>query len=186
MQRAAHEYVRADRLELRNQQAIRDVQILHLGLMLQAELAAGCPGGWLYGEALATALAVHLLQHYAVCQPTVQAYGGGLPKASLRRVLAYMQEHLAHDLSLPELAGVVQMSPYYFSRLFKQSTGLSLHRYLLHQRMERAKHLLADPRRRIGDVSQGLGFTNQSHFTTTFRALVGTTPCAHQRQRGGR
>jgi AraC family transcriptional regulator len=170
---------------LRNQRAIRDPQLLHLGLALQAELAAGCPGGRLYGEALATALAVHLVQHYAVCPPTLQAYHGGLPKARLRHLLAYMQEHLADDLSLPELAGVAQMSPYYFSRLFKESTGLSPHQYLLHQRVERAKHLLADPRRRIADVSQGLGFAAQSHFTAVFRKLVGTTPRAYRRQRGG-
>jgi AraC family transcriptional regulator len=63
MQHVMHEYVGADCLELVNQRAIRDTQILHLGLALQAELAAGCPGGRLYGEALATALAAHLLQH---------------------------------------------------------------------------------------------------------------------------
>jgi hypothetical protein len=45
--------------------------------------------------------------------------------------------------------------------------------------------LLADPRRRIAAVSDALGFPHQSHFATTFRALVGTTPRAYQRQRGG-
>jgi AraC family transcriptional regulator len=64
------------------------------------------------------------------------------------------------------------MSPYYFSRLFKQSTGLSPHQYLLHQRGERAKHLLADPRRRIADVSQEVGFAAQSHFATRRRGFV--------------
>jgi AraC family transcriptional regulator len=96
-----------------------------------------------------------------------------------------MQAHLDQELSLTALAAVAQMSPYYFSRLFKQSTGLSLHQYLLHQRVERAKHLLADPRRRIADVSQEVGFAAQSHFTTVCRTLVGTTPRTYQRQRGG-
>jgi AraC family transcriptional regulator len=185
VQHATHEFTSASPRELRNQRAIRDAQLLHLGLALQAELAAGCPGGRLYGEALATALAVHLLQRYAVCPPQLQSYRGGLPQARLRRVLEYMQAHLDQELSLMALAAVAQMSPYYFSRLFKQSTGLSPHQYLLHQRVERAKHLLADPRRRIADVSQELGFAAQSHFTTVFRTLVGTTPHAYQKQRGG-
>jgi AraC family transcriptional regulator len=77
------------------------------------------------------------------------------------------------------------MSPYYFSQLFKQSTRLSPHQYLLHQQVERAKHLLADPRRRIAEVSQELGFATQSHLTTVFRKLAGTTPRAYQRRRGG-
>jgi AraC family transcriptional regulator len=126
-----------------------------------------------------------LLQHYAVCPPQLRSYRGGLPKARLRRVLEYMQAHLDQELSLAALAAVVQMSPYYFSRLFKQSIGLSPHQYLLHQRVERAKHLLANPQRRIAEVSQELGFAAQSHFTTVFRKLVGTTPRAYQRQRGG-
>jgi AraC family transcriptional regulator len=186
VQHAAHEFTRADRIELTSQRAIRDAPILHLGLALQAELTAGCPGGRLYGEALTTALAVHLLQHYAVCPPQLRSYRGGLPLARLRRVLEYMQAHLDQELSLAALAAVAQMSPYYFSRLFKQSTGLSPHQYLLHQRVERAKHLLSDPRHKIAEVSDALGFPHQSHFTATFRALVGMTPRAYQRQRGER
>jgi AraC family transcriptional regulator len=67
------------------------------------------------------------------------------------------------------------LSSAYFSRLCKQSTGLSPHHYLLRQWIERAKELLAGPRRRIAEVSYALGFPHQSHFTTTFRALVGMT-----------
>jgi AraC family transcriptional regulator len=65
------------------------------------------------------------------------------------------------------LAAVAQMSPYYFSRLFKQSTGLSPHHYLLRQRIERAKELPADPQRRIAEVSNALGFPHQSHFAAS-------------------
>ena len=85
MQHAAHEFTGAAPLELRNQRAVRDRQILHLGLALQAELEAGCPAGRLYGEGLATALAVHLLQRYAVCPPQLRSYGGGMPQARLQR-----------------------------------------------------------------------------------------------------
>jgi AraC family transcriptional regulator len=185
MQHAAHEFTGAAALGLRNQRAIRDAQLLHLGLALQAELEAGCPSGRLYGEALATALAVHLLQHYAVCPPQLRSYHCGLPQARLRRVLEHMHAHLDQELSLTALAAEAQMSPYYFSRLFKQSTGLSPHQYLLHQRVERAKHLLADPRRKIAEVSDALGFPHQSHFTATFHTVVGMTPGAYRRQRGG-
>jgi AraC family transcriptional regulator len=97
-----------------------------------------------------------------------------------------MQDHLDQELSLMALAAVAQMSPYYFSRLFKQSTGLSPHQYLLWQRMEHAKHLLSDSRRTIAEVSDALGFPHQSHFATTFHTLVGMTPGEYRRQRSGR
>jgi len=183
MQHAAHELTNAAPIELRNQRAIRDAPILHLGLALQAELEAGCPAGRLYGEGLATALAVHLLQHYAVCPPQLRSYCGGIPRARLQRVLEYIQAHLDQELSLAALASIAQMSPYYFSRLFKQSTGLSPHQYLLRQRIERAKELLAGPRCRIAEVSDALGFQHQSHFTTTFHRWVGTTPRQYRQER---
>jgi AraC family transcriptional regulator len=75
--------------------------------------------------------AVHLLQRYAVCPHQLWSYRGGLPKASLRRVLEYTQVHLGQELLRMALATVAQMSPYYFSRLFKQSTGLSPYQYIL-------------------------------------------------------
>jgi AraC family transcriptional regulator len=176
MQHASHEFTGATPLELRNQRAVRDRQILHLGLALQAELEAGCPAGRLYGEALATALAVHLLPRYAVCPPQLRSYRGGMPQARLRRVREYMQAHPDQELSLVVLAAVAQMSPYYFSRLFKQSTGLSPHQYVLQQRVEWAKRLLADARLSIAAVAQRVGFASQAHLTLVFRQRVGATP----------
>jgi Helix-turn-helix domain len=63
-----------------------------------------------------------------------------------------------------------------FRRLFKQSTGLSPHRYLLRQRIKCAKQLLADPQQGIAAVSQEVGFAHQSHFTRLFHRWVGLTP----------
>jgi AraC-like DNA-binding protein len=111
--------------------------------------------------------------------------GGRLPQTSLRRVLEHMQANLDQELSVTALAAVAQISPFYFSRLFKQSTGLSPHQYLLRQRILRAQELLADPSRRVAEVSYELGFPHQSHFTTVFGKLVGMTPRAYQRQRTG-
>jgi AraC family transcriptional regulator len=183
MQHAAHEFTGAAPLELRNQRAIRDAPILHLGLALQAELEAGCPAGRLYGEGLATALAVHLLQHYAVCPPQLRSYRGGMPQARLQRVLEYMQAHLDQELSLAALAAVAQMSPYYFSRLFKQSTGLSPHQYILQQRIAWAMRLLVEPQVSVAAIAYRVGFANQAHFTTIFRRWVGTTPRQYRQQR---
>jgi AraC family transcriptional regulator len=183
VQHVMHEYVGAAPLELRNQRAIRDAPILHLGLALQAELEAGCPAGRLYGEGLATALAVHLLQHYAVCPPQLRSYRGGMPRARLQRVLEYMQAHLDQELSLAALAAMAQMSPYYFSRLFKQSTGLSPHQYVLQQRVEWAKRLLAEAQLSIADIAHHVGFASQAHLTMVFRQWVGTTPRQYRHQR---
>jgi AraC family transcriptional regulator len=94
-----------------------------------------------------------------------------------------MHAYLDHELSLTALAAVAQMSPYYFSRLFKQSTGLSPHQYILQQRVEWAKRLLADARLSIAAVAQRVGFASQAHLTTAFRQRVGVTPRQYRHQR---
>jgi AraC family transcriptional regulator len=106
-----------------------------------------------------------------------------MPQARLQRVLEYMQAHLDQEVSLAALAAVGQMSPYYFSRLFKQSTGLSPHQYVLQQRIAWATRLLAEPRLSVAAIAYRVGFASQAHFTAIFRRWVGTTPQQYRRQR---
>ena len=72
------------------------------------------------------------------------------------------------------------MSQYRFARAFKQSTGIPPHQYLLSQRIERAKKLLALTQLQIADISYHLGFASQSHFTATFRRFTKVTPKAYR------
>lgn len=153
-------------------------------LALRAELRAGCPSGQLYGEALATALAVLLLRHCAIV-PAARVddhpRGGGLPAARLRRVLDHVEAHLSEDNSLRGLAALAGLSPRHFAAFFRQSTGLLPHQYVLRRRIDRAKELLPDPRPSTAEVSYALGFPSQAHFTTMFRKLTGTTPQAYRK-----
>ncbi len=109
-------------------------------------------------------------------------YRGGLPPGRLRLVLEYVEAHLQEDLNLHRLAGVVEMSLYHFGRLFKQSTGLAPHQYVLAQRILKAKQLLADPHRSIAEISRQVGFSSRAHFSVVFRKQVGTTPRGYRRR----
>ncbi len=74
------------------------------------------------------------------------------------------------------MAEVVGMSQYYFSKLFKMSTGTTPHQYVMRQRVERAQELLRDGNTALVEVATQVGFETQSHFTSVFRRLVGITP----------
>ncbi len=101
---------------------------------------------------------------------------GTLPGCRLRRVIEYIQQNLDKGLSLAELAGVVYMSPYHFARLFKQSTGTPPHRFVIRQRIDRARACLATPDFPIAEISRMVGFRTASHFSTVFRRVTGVTP----------
>jgi AraC family transcriptional regulator len=98
----------------------------------------------------------------------------------LREAIAYINDHLDRNLSLAELAALVQMSPYYFASLFKQSTGLAPHQYITKCRIERAKQLLKKRELTIMEICQQVGFQSQSHFTRVFRKHTATTPKAYR------
>ncbi|BDA72124.1 Transcriptional Regulator, AraC family [Calothrix sp. PCC 7716] len=150
-------------------------QIQYIGLALKTELEFGCKSGHLYGESLATALSSYLLHQYST-SITVEDFSGGLPKYKLSNVLTYISDNLERDLTLTELKNVVQMSTYHFSRLFKQSTGLTPHQYVINYRIERAKVLLAQKQLSIADIGECIGFRNPSHFTALFRKHTTMTP----------
>jgi AraC family transcriptional regulator len=155
---------------------IRDPLIQHMGLALKAELETGGVDSRLYVESMATALSVHLLRRYSARQQQIKNYTGGLPKYRLREAIAYINEHLDYSLTLAELAASVQMSPHYFATLFKQSTGLTPHQYVMKCRIDKAKQLLHIPELTLVEICQQVGFQSQSHFTKVFREHTKTTP----------
>lgn len=106
----------------------------------------------------------------------------------LRRALVLIDLNLTERFSLSELAISVGVSRYHFARLFRASTGHSPMQYFLRQRVQRGKVLLVREGYSICHVATLLGFCDQSHFTRTFRRLMGCTPsqfveCARANQK---
>lgn len=111
--------------------------------------------------------------------PREQAFG--IPPRRLARVVEYVRRNLDKPLEVSALSRIAEMSQSYFSKLFKLSTGLAPHQFVLQERINRSKELLRQDNARIVDVALGVGFENQAHFTTVFGNLVGMTPRQFQR-----
>ncbi len=157
---------------------VHDPMIEQVGRALLSELQSESTSGRLYTESLTNVLAVHLLKHHSAVSRLPEQTTSSLPHYKLRRALEYINANKYEDLTLTEIAESVGMSPYYFARQFKQSTGLAPHQYLSECRIEVAKALLSDTHESIAEIGLRLGFSNQSHFTAQFRKLTGTTPRA--------
>jgi AraC family transcriptional regulator len=122
------------------------------------------------------------LRHYSDWHKPLRDYQGGMPKRKIQQAIAYIHDHLAEDLTIAAIADELEMSPYYFSRLFKQSIGVSPYRYVMEQRIEAAKHLLKKTPLPISAISERVGFANQNQLTIQFRNLTGTTPSNYRKQ----
>jgi len=153
-----------------------DSLIQHIGLALLAEAESKTPAGQLYADSLIQTLTLHLLKNYSTANLRQENLHGGLSGYRLRRVTEYISANLETDLSLAEIAAVADLSQYHFARAFRTSTGYTPQQYLMQQRIERAKQLLAENDLPIVEVSLRTGFKNQSHFTTLFRKFTKFTP----------
>jgi AraC family transcriptional regulator len=154
--------------------------ILQLALELKNDLAAGSPAGLLYGESIAHTLAAHLVKQYTVDAPKVKSLAGKLSDLQVRQAIDYIQAHLDLPLSLAELAAIAQLSPYHFTRLFKQTTGLAPHQYVIYHRIDRSKQLLKQRQISIAQVALEVGFSNQGHFTKCFSKHTGSSPKSYR------
>lgn len=173
---AAEAGVYPDRVEIVPTIGARDPRFEQIGLALLGELHADGLGGRLYAESLAMLLAVQLLRHQSTAGLPMPRSATRLSATALRRAGEYVEEHLADDLSLAVLAGAVGLSPYHFARLFRASTGLSPHQYVIRRRVERARLLLASTDRSLASIAQDVGFASGSHLATHVRRLLGVPP----------
>lgn len=165
-----------DRLDLVNCFGKQDLQLHHIAMLLLAELQSGGIMGQLYVESLTQVLIIHLLRHYSTFTQPIAFEDRSLTHSRLQQTIEYIHTYLDRDLSLVEIAQVINVSPTYFASLFKRSTGISPHQYVVQQRVERAKSLLLKTDLAIADIALQVGFSNQSHLTRHFKRLTGATP----------
>ena len=130
-----------------------------------------------YAEALSVLLAHELVRLNGGVG--VALARGGLTGLQQKRVSDFIEEHLARDLKLSELAALVELSPDHFARAFKQSFGVPPHRYHIGRRIERAKEMLST--RSVTDVALAVGFAETSSFSAAFRRATGFTPSEFRR-----
>src|SRR5262249_21741696 len=141
-----------------------------------AELPAGA-GAPLAAESLAIVLAVHVIRHALTPRQSARRRAGTLPRAKLRAVVEYVEEHLDGSPTLEQLAAVARLSPNYFVSQFKRATGLPPHPYVILRRLERARPLLqTGTELSLAEVAAHAGFSDQSQFTHHFKRIVGVTP----------
>lgn len=138
-------------------------------------------GGEVILQSLVTELAVHLLRRF---RPTGEEssvrYNGQIFRWHVRRAVDYLHDTYTQEFSLEKLSEVAELSKYYLDRVFKKAIGLGPHMYMIALRMERAKELLASTSRPLADIALELGFSDQSHFSNTFRQFTGLSPRAYR------
>jgi AraC-like DNA-binding protein len=99
----------------------------------------------------------------------------------VRLARAYIERHQTENLSLPEVAKVIHVSPFYFCKIFKKATGLTLVDFRNRLRIESAKRLLTVPGPGVSEIAYQVGFQSLTQFNRLFRRIVGKSPTGFRR-----
>lgn len=153
-----------------------DATVLGIASILKRVHVAGPTLSDVAASALAHTLARHLHEHYSGRRSVTRPPIGRLDRRTVDRVAAFVDAELSSVLTLDRLAAVATLSPFYFARAFKSTTGLAPHQFVTSRRMHRATSLLMHTNSSVEQVAYAVGLSNVSHFRRLFRNHFGVTP----------
>ena len=164
-----------ENLRFLERRAEYDRNIAQFAAHFEAELNNNCYGGTLYGESLALAFSLYLLEHHS--EVTLNRPQGRFSSLQLHEIIEYTHTNLDRQLTLTQLATQLNLSTFHFARLFKKSLGLSPYKYILQNRIERAKKLIVSSNHfSLSDIALQAGFYDQTHFGKAFKKYTGVSP----------
>ncbi|MDO6966504.1 helix-turn-helix domain-containing protein [Rhizobium alvei] len=138
------------------------------------------PASKAYAETLGLTAALEMfrLSHEATSQIFT---AGRLTAAQIRLLHDYIDQNLAQDIGLDELASLCGLTRFHFARAFKASFGEPPYQYLMRKRIELARQLLLTTKHPVAEIAAATGFNGASQFGRAFRDLVGQSPLAFRR-----
>ncbi len=154
----------------------RDEALAHLCYASAEMLTARTPGDSRRVAALGQLFGAHLAEKYMDAAVEKADFRGGLPIRQLRKVEDFVRERLAEEIVVETMAELVELSPFHFSRVFKQTTGMSPLQFVTRERITRAQQLIRETSHNLLVIALEVGYTSPSHFAQVFRRVVGVTP----------
>jgi AraC family transcriptional regulator len=139
------------------------------------------PTDRLFVDGLTAALVAHVVKRYTVDRWKPKAMPSALDSRRLKHVLDYIDGNLFEPLALSDLAAEACLSPFHFSRLFKEATGSSPQRYVTDRRVEAAKTALGSAENSLIDIALNQGFGSLDNFIRVFRKATGETPARYRK-----
>jgi AraC family transcriptional regulator len=174
--------VEDDRASLRRTYGVARPQLEHLVRALAAEAEQGGPSGTAFVDAVATALAVQLVETFG-SSGGPRGATAGLGRPLLRRVLDHIDQRMGEAVLVEDLAAIAGLGAAHFSRAFKAATGVAPHQFVMRRRLDAARKALEARDPDILNVALRFGFADQAHFTRLFKRQFGVPPGKFVRER---
>lgn len=179
----AYEDVNPDRPELLPGFSEYDPLFCGIGQTFSSKLLSQQPISRMYSDQIAVTIAIQLLENYCSTKHQLSESDYGLSRTELQQIFDYIEANLHRRVGLAELANLLGMSQYYFTRLFKNSMDVCPAQYSMERRLKKAICLLENTNLNIATISERTGFSHQSHFTSTFGRYFQMTPAQYRKMK---
>jgi AraC family transcriptional regulator len=172
------------------EQSSRDLLVVTAQLI---EAACRARDGDSHGTRAHIARAVALLDGHpgprVIKQPGDQGRSriplGGFGAWQARRLAAHVDANLAGNIVIKDLAALLDISVGHFCRAFKRTFGMPARIWIRHRRIELAQGLMLSTNASLSEIALSCGMSDQSHFTRSFRRIVGQSPSSWRHARHG-
>ncbi|QNJ57406.1 AraC family transcriptional regulator [Pseudomonas phage Dolphis] len=173
----AREYIERSHVDTRYSD-ITSPEISDMVQLLQRMVVSGEYRNWpLLTDSLQLALSAAVVRRFAPKEAgKVDAIMVSMSAPKQRNAIDFVEANIGRRIHLKDMASAANMSPYHFSRSFKKVTGKTPTRYVIDRRMRESQLLLKSSRMSLAEIALHCGWGSQSHFTTTFKQILGVTP----------
>jgi AraC-like DNA-binding protein/ligand-binding sensor protein len=124
-------------------------------------------------------------QHLSTLSNELSVKTAAAENPSIAKARVFIAQHQDRELSLGEVAKAVNMSAFYFCKIFKKAAGMTFTDYLARVRVEKVKNLLLNPHKRVSEAAYEAGFQSLSQFNRVFRRIAGEPPSTYRERLHG-
>ena len=156
---------------------IKDPNLEYIFKLLLSEIQAGNQNGKLFLENIVSILTLHFVKNYSKEQSAELIENvNGFTSKELEKALYYIDQNMSENYKIENLAEEFGISKFNFIKRFKSSTNVTPHQFIIKKKLERSKNLLKEDRLSLTDITYMLNFSDQSHFSNSFKKMYGVTP----------
>lgn len=155
---------------------VTDPVLAHLSAALLPMLERPAEASPLFVDQMGVTMATYLLEQYGGAVAASPRRPRVLSRAQESRAKEMLRARMDGEVSVTDIASACGLSRSYFIVAFRETTGVTPHRWQLNQRVEMARGLLADPLRSLAEIATTCGFADQSHFSRVFTQATGQPP----------
>lgn len=155
---------------------IKDPHLEHIFKLMLSEVQTSNKNGKYFIDSLVSLLSIHFINNYCLKDTDLVENINGITKENYDRIINYINTHLSDQLNLGQLAAELEIDKYDLIKKFKNSMDVTPYQFIIQKKLEHSKYLLRNKAYSISDIANMLNFSDQAHFTNSFKKIFGLTP----------